>query len=82
MQRALMHPLPHPTQPILTLTPTLTLPGAVGFGVRPELVRARRARMTYGVRACAPFDDGAPGKFWHEVRALVLLGRCAGTAGS
>ncbi len=43
----------------------------MAFGVRPELVRARRARMTYGIRYNVPYEDGAPGKFWNEVRGLV-----------
>jgi hypothetical protein len=47
--------------------------GAVAFGVKPDLVRARRARMTYGVKCSAPYVDGAPGKFWSEVCGPVHL---------
>ncbi|GFH15348.1 heat shock protein 12B [Haematococcus lacustris] len=42
------------------------LGGAVVYGRCPELIHARRSRMAYGVRACAPYPDGAPGKFWHN----------------
>jgi len=34
------------------------LTGAVHYGTDPDLVHARRARMTYGVRACMPYEEG------------------------
>ncbi|GIM04741.1 hypothetical protein Vretimale_9239, partial [Volvox reticuliferus] len=39
--------------------------GAVLYGLKPELVRARSSRMTYGVRTAVPYEDGMPAKFWH-----------------
>lgn len=36
--------------------------GAVLYGSHPELIRARRSRLSYGLRACAPYIDGAPGE--------------------
>lgn len=42
--------------------------GAVLYGLRPELVRARRSRLRYGVQVAVPFAPGAPpsSKFWHH----------------
>ncbi|GIL50587.1 hypothetical protein Vafri_6721 [Volvox africanus] len=41
------------------------LRGAALYGLKPELVRARSSRMTYGVRTAVPYEDGMPAKFWH-----------------
>ena len=40
--------------------------GAVLYGQDPSLIHARRSRLTYGVRGCAPYIEGSPGKFWHN----------------
>lgn len=47
------------------------LTGSVVYGHDPSLIRARRARMAYGVRTCAPWSEGAPasGRFWLEEEA-------------
>jgi hypothetical protein len=34
------------------------LTGAVSYGLDPSRIRARRARMTYGLRVMAPFEEG------------------------
>ncbi len=34
------------------------LTGAVSYGLDPSRIRARRARLTYGCRIMAPFEDG------------------------
>ena len=44
------------------LYPLSTLSGAVLYGCHPELIHARRSRSTYGIKACAPYVEGAPGK--------------------
>ena len=31
--------------------------GAVAFGLKPSIIRARRSRLSYGCRTCTPFDD-------------------------
>ncbi|KXZ46436.1 hypothetical protein GPECTOR_43g872 [Gonium pectorale] len=36
------------------------LQGAALYGMRPDLIRARTSRMTYGVRTAVPYDDGMP----------------------
>ncbi|MEW5318103.1 MAG: hypothetical protein WDW38_009354 [Sanguina aurantia] len=51
------------------------LSGAVLYGSHPELIRARRSRLSYGLRACAPYIDGAPGKFWHEAEKCFYTDR-------
>eukprot|EP00798_Chlamydomonas_sp_ICE-L_P030766 gene30766-35805_t len=40
--------------------------GAVQYGCRPDLISARRSKMSYGISCSAPYQDGAPDKFWHE----------------
>ncbi|GFH17052.1 uncharacterized protein HaLaN_13591 [Haematococcus lacustris] len=40
--------------------------GAVQYGFNPALIHARRSRMAYGVKTCAQWTEGAPGKFWHR----------------
>ncbi|MEW5309674.1 MAG: hypothetical protein WDW38_001543 [Sanguina aurantia] len=41
------------------------LSGAVICGCSPELISARRSRLSYGVRCSVPYVEGAPGKFWN-----------------
>ena len=43
--------------------------GSAIYGCCPELIRARRTRMAYGIKQCAPYMDGAPGKFFNEEEA-------------
>lgn len=43
--------------------------GTVVFGAYPDLIHARRATQTYGVRCCSIYHDGAPGRFWHDERS-------------
>ncbi len=40
--------------------------GTALYGCHPELIRARRTRMSYGIRQAAPYTQGAPGKFFNE----------------
>ena len=48
------------------------LKGAVVFGMHPDLIRARRARLSYGVETCSPYVRGDPEslKFWHKEEAM------------
>ncbi|KAL6759043.1 hypothetical protein V8C86DRAFT_1390447 [Haematococcus lacustris] len=40
------------------------LEGAVTYGRCPELIHARRSRLTYGIRVWARYEDGMPNKQW------------------
>ncbi|KAJ9522869.1 hypothetical protein QJQ45_023653 [Haematococcus lacustris] len=42
------------------------LGGAVVYGFNPARIHARRSRLAYGVKSCARWVDGAPGKFQHR----------------
>ncbi|MEW5309675.1 MAG: hypothetical protein WDW38_001544 [Sanguina aurantia] len=55
------------------------LQGSVIYGSRPELIHARRSRLSYGLRACAPYQDGAP-DLSHLVGHIVRLSRYGGDA--
>lgn len=46
------------------------------YGCNPDLVHARRSRLTYGIKACVPLDDpDAPGRFWNEEEACFYTDR-------
>ncbi|GFH29712.1 uncharacterized protein HaLaN_28421 [Haematococcus lacustris] len=45
---------------------TAVMAGAVQYGFNPARIHARRSRMAYGVKTCAQWTEGAPGKFWHQ----------------
>ena len=47
---------------VAALSAVHTYIGAVLYGCHPELIHARRSRSTYGIKACAPYVEGAPGK--------------------
>ncbi len=39
--------------------------GTALYGCQPDLIHARRTRMSYGIRQAAPYVQGAPGKFFN-----------------
>eukprot|EP00798_Chlamydomonas_sp_ICE-L_P030760 gene30760-35798_t len=39
--------------------------GAVQYGCRPDLISARRSKMSYGIELAMPYKDGDPDKIWH-----------------
>ncbi|KAF5833002.1 hypothetical protein DUNSADRAFT_10923 [Dunaliella salina] len=47
------------------------LSGAVAYGCEPDLIHARRSRLSYGVRLHSPWEDGAPkaSKYWYDGNA-------------
>ena len=49
--------------------------GAVVAGCRPELIHARRARLTYGVGLSIEYEEGFPGKFVHRETGELLTDR-------
>ncbi|KAJ9522865.1 hypothetical protein QJQ45_023651 [Haematococcus lacustris] len=51
-QQVVPHDVPH----------AAVLDGAVKYGFHPTRIHARRSLKAYGVRTCAPWIEGAPGK--------------------
>ena len=51
------------------------LTGAVAYGLDPSRIRTRRARLTYGCRIMAPFEEGVdpePKERWDAVKNGLL----------